>query len=151
MVCQYGNDMFGDKGDRWRTGGLAASWNKYEVGFNVWTNDPTEKRASTEHDSMWGEHTPKHGKTGKGKDKVSIAGIDQKTWKDGYRLSSPLWVGIRTGGGQHRFGVDAAWVQDAFQNGIHRYISKTTAYFQPGAAAPRSWSYTGPYFPFTLY
>jgi hypothetical protein len=66
-------------------------------------------------------------------------------------MSSNLYVGYRHGGMVYCAGVDAPFVQDLFQNGVHRYITKTTPYFMDYGRGSRPYSYIRTYDPYSLY
>ncbi|MBU1010334.1 MAG: hypothetical protein KKD74_09380, partial [Bacteroidetes bacterium] len=56
---------------------------------------------------------------------LTMARIINPPQRGGY---AGMYLGYRNGNRVSRFGIDAAWVQDLFQNGIHRWIVPTPYY-----------------------
>lgn len=129
-------------GDKYRTAAAEIGYGDYSLGFNVYTNDPKIKEYGKDSE-MWGPHTPKKGK---------LAGKDQGSWADGIRLSSSLYIGYRYNGISYRIGIDAPFVQDATQNFVHRYITKSTPYFPSGyGVSPKLYFSSRTFDPFSLW
>ncbi|MBS4057083.1 MAG: hypothetical protein KGZ82_07190 [Bacteroidales bacterium] len=67
------------------------------------------------------------------------------------RIINPRQRGYRNGNRVSRFGIDAAWVQDLFQNGIHRWVVPTP-YYNTNYGSPSAPFLQGGYVnPFSLY
>jgi hypothetical protein len=127
--------FFGDGYDGGRTAAASIGYGDFMLGMNMLTTYGYDKRESRESDSMFGKHVPKHGK--------KVKGIDQGTWQNAHIYNSNLFLGFRNGNIGYRLGVDAPWVQDAFQNFVHRYVTKSTPYFLPRERPTTLYSYFG--------
>ncbi len=84
-------------------------------------------------------HSPIHGKN------------PFDTYSTGSRLFAGMYLGYRNGNRVSRIGIDAPWVQDLFQNGIHRWVVPTP-YFNTNYGSPSAPFLQGGYVnPFSLY
>jgi hypothetical protein len=131
------NDLFADKGDRWRTSAVEVGYKDFVLGTFVYTNAPDKNLdRSKAHSSFWNR--------------------TKDAYADGRVFSSPLYVGYKQGGKVTRIGLNQPWVQDATQNGVHLYLSKASPLFPtPYQGHPDYYSsayrYRGYYNPYSLY
>ncbi|MBI1767427.1 MAG: hypothetical protein HYR67_03520 [Bacteroidetes bacterium] len=142
------NDAFIDKigknlggGDKYRTAAAEIGIGDYSVGFNIYTGIGSNKETGVSS-PIWGPHIPRRG---------AGAGEDQGAWRNGEVMSSNLYFGYRHGGMAYRVGIDAPFVQDFFQNGVHRYITKTTPYFMDYGRQSQPYFFMRTYDPYSLY
>ena len=133
-------------GDKFRTASLEIGLGELSVGMNIYTNDPGD----TENPELDVSYESKlHGinRSGKG------------AYINGRRIHSNLYLGINSGGTVSRIGIDAPWVQDLFQNGIHQsWWAKLipgwhgSPYFPTDYDTPtKLYMKTGLYYPYSLY
>jgi RHS repeat-associated protein len=133
------NDLFADKGDRWRTSAVEIGIKNFVIGTSVYTNAPDEKLKKDE------SYTSKFwNKLGFNSTKDAYA--------DGRVFSSPLYVGVRQGGRVTRIGLNQPWIQDMTQNGVHLYLSKSSPlFYTPYGDYSSAYRYSGYYNPYSLY
>ncbi|MBZ0242162.1 MAG: hypothetical protein K8F24_03005, partial [Bacteroidales bacterium] len=105
------NDAFTGS-DWYRTAAAEVGVGEVSFGFNLFTSEPLlseyKKRPQKGGDSEY--VSPIHGKNPLG------------TYSTGSRVYAGMYFGYRNGNRVSRFGIDAPWVQDLFQNGIHRWV-----------------------------
>ncbi len=144
------NDFFsGAGGDRWRTGAMEVTVNKFSVGFTVYTNDPLNEYG--ENDYNYIEKSEIYGHNNRklrfGRDKA------KGTWNRGMTYESPVWFGYNNGFGVSRIGYSHPYVQDSFQNGIHKFVPPGSQNFynkySPGIK--HGYHYSGFNNPYSLY
>ncbi len=125
-------------GDKYRTAAAEIGYGELSVGMNLYTTPPP----SAEQQKMRGENT----------EFKSMWGANKRmTYSTGERVYAGLYFRINAGMTVSRIGVDAAWVQDFFQNGIHKYISGSP-YFDTRNGPPTNWYLRyGIYSSFSLY
>ena len=85
-------------------------------GFNLFTTEPPLEEYQRKPKQLGGDSefkSPIHGKN------------PLRTYSTGSRVYAGMYLGYRNGNRVSRFGIDAAWVQDLFQNGIHRWVVHT--------------------------
>jgi hypothetical protein len=119
------NDL--PRSDKGRTAASELGYGKYSIGFNVYTsegNDITTTKGKAWESPIWGYSS-------------------NGSYDRGDVYSSALYFGYRTRGIAYRTGIDAPFVQDFFQNGVHRHISGSP-YFQKGNYL-RVYGYRGTY------
>lgn len=100
-------------GDKYRTAAAEIGLGDYSFGFNLYTTEPP-----------YDEY----------KDRSKIKDFDYEspiwrkneygTYSSGERVFAGMYFGIQRGNHVQRIGVDAPFVQDLFQNGIHRHVIK---------------------------
>jgi hypothetical protein len=144
------NDFFSGVGqDRWRTGAMEITVDKFSVGFTVYTNDPKNEYGEddfnyTEKSAIYGSNSTKlrYGRT-------NYKGV----WTNGKTYDSPLWFGFNNGYGISRVGFSHEYVQDVFQNGIHKYVPQGSQHFynKYDAGIRHGYNYSGFYNPYSLY
>jgi hypothetical protein len=99
-------------GDKFRTAAIEFGVGDYSLGANIYTTAPkdTEYGANPSrgtddaYRSMWGENP-------------------YSTYSEGDRVYAGLYAGYNNGFSVSRTGVDAAFVQDFAQNGVHKWLS----------------------------
>jgi len=134
------NDAFTGS-DWYRTAAAEIGIGEMSFGFNLFTTEPPlEEYISKPHKGGDSEYiSPIHGKNPLG------------TYKTGSRVFAGMYLGYRNGNRVSRFGIDNAWVQDLFQNGIHRWVVPTP-YFNTNYGSPSAPFLQGGYVnPFSLY
>ncbi len=111
------NDAF-LTGDEKRTAAAEVAFGPYSVGFNLWTASPPQ------HEYEYREKDPQ--KTTLNQEWLSpIHGKNLNfTYSSGSRVYAGLYLGYNNGFMISRSGIEAPWVQDLFQNGIHRWVVK---------------------------
>jgi len=111
-------------------------------GFNLFTTEPPLEEYQRKPKQLGGDSefkSPIHGKN------------PLRTYSTGSRVYAGMYLGYRNGNRVSRFGIDAAWVQDLFQNGIHRWVVRTP-YFNTNYGSPSAPFLQGGYAnPFSLY
>ncbi len=127
--------------DKFRTAAAEIGIGDFSYGFNLFTTTPPESEYNlrpqigndkTYTSFIWGRN-PRH------------------TYSSGSRVYAGMYIGYRNGNNISRMGIDAPWVQDFFQNGIHRHVVKTP-YFNTNYGPPtRFFGQSGHYFPYSLY
>ena len=134
------NDAF--RGSDWyRTAAAEIGIGEVSFGFNLFTTEPPlEEYDSKPHKGGNSEYiSPIHGKNPLG------------TYSTGSRVYAGMYLGYRNGNRVSRAGIDAPWVQDLFQNGIHRWVVPTP-YFNTNYGSPSVPFLQGGYVnPFSLY
>jgi len=137
------NDAFlgGDKG---RTAAGEIGIGDYTFGTNIYTTAPPD----SEYNSEDNQSVSTIDRTFKSK----IWGANKNgTYSSGSRVYSGLYIGKRNGIFEQRWGIDGAFVQDFFQNGIHRHIVKGP-YFNTNFGPPtRSFYQLRTNIPWSLY
>jgi hypothetical protein len=143
MENDFAANFFKGSGDKWRTGGFELSVNKFSVGFSIYTNqqingiDEVDEKGIS---SIWGENRP---------DKDGNKG----SWKNGIVYDSPIWIGYNYGYGISRIGFSNKYVQDATQNGIHKWIpfGRQNYYNNYSTGINHFYGYSSYYNPYSLY
>jgi RHS repeat-associated protein len=135
------NDAF--RGSDWyRTAAAEIGIGEVSFGFNLFTTEPPLEEYKRKPKQLGGDSeyiSPIHGKNPLG------------TYSSGSRVYAGMYLGYRNGNRVSRFGIDAAWVQDLFQNGIHRWVVPTP-YFNTNSGSPSAPFLQGGYVnPFSLY
>jgi RHS repeat-associated protein len=136
---RWENDFFAHSGDKWRTNAMEFGYKKFVIGTNLWTNDPKGEKSAVDNEGrskVWGRNW-----FGKG------------AWEDGITYSSPLYIGLRTGNGVTRIGIDHPLVQEFTQNFIHKFsgVGSQNFYNKYAHENARPYSQSGYYNPFSLY
>jgi len=116
-------------GDKYRTAAAEVSIGEASIGMNLYTTDPPpeeRKKAkglseNSKFQSMW--------------DRVGKNDNNHRTYSAGSRVYAGLYFGYHSGNSVSRIGVDAPWVQDFFQNGIHKYLTGSP-YFDTTLGTP---------------
>lgn len=138
------NDFLAGTGDKWRTGAFEVSVGKFSVGFSIYTNEqtnPPDKFDKTAKSPIWGANNrPRKGET--------LGG-----WINGLVYDAPIWLGYNTGMGISRIGYSHRYVQDFFQNGIHKWIpfGHQNYYLKYVEGINHGYGYNGFYNQFSLY
>jgi RHS repeat-associated protein len=136
---RWENDFFAHSGDKWRTNAMEFSYKKFVIGTNLWTNDPKGEKSAVDNEGrskVWGRNW-----FGKG------------AWEDGITYSSPLYIGLRSGNGVTRIGIDHPLVQEFTQNFIHKFsgVGSQNFYNKYAHENARPYTQSGYYNPFSLY
>ncbi|MDY0370724.1 MAG: polymorphic toxin type 23 domain-containing protein [Bacteroidales bacterium] len=135
------NDAFTGS-DWYRTAAAEIGIGDLSFGFNLVTTEPPLEEYKRKPKQLGGDSeykSPIHGKNPLG------------TYSTGSRVFAGMYLGYRNGNRVSRFGIDAAWVQDLFQNGIHRWVVPTP-YFNTNYGSPSAPFLQGGYVnPFSLY
>ena len=126
--------------DKWRTAAVEGGYGQATVGFNlITTPSPEDEYSDYKVGSDEKYSSPIYGDRSKRKKQ-------KYTYSQGERISAALYLGY----GGSRIGVDAPWVQDVFQNGIHYLFNYP--YFNTTKGAPSSvYLYNGYQYPYSLY
>ncbi|MBK6379296.1 MAG: VCBS repeat-containing protein [Chitinophagaceae bacterium] len=126
-------------GDKFRTAAAEIGIGETSFGFNLYTTAPPDGEHSegiglstANFKSMWGPNS--HG-----------------TYSSGSRVYAGLYFGYQSNNTVSRIGVDAPWVQDFFQNGIHRHFTHGPYFNTNNGPSTRLFLQTLNYFPYTLY
>jgi RHS repeat-associated protein len=135
------NDFLAGTGDKWRTGAFEVSVGKFSVGFTIYTNEQTANSPTVNTPS------PIHGANNRPRTKSF------GTWENGLVYDAPIWFGYNTGMGISRIGYSHKYVQDLFQNGIHKWIpfGHQNYYLKYVEGINHGYGYNGFYNQFTLY
>ncbi|MBL7901699.1 MAG: hypothetical protein JNK73_06865 [Bacteroidia bacterium] len=135
------NDFLAGTGDKWRTGAFEVSVGKFSVGFTIYTNEQKET------DPVVNTPSPIHGANNRPRTK-SLG-----TWENGLVYDAPIWFGYNTGMGVSRIGYSHKYVQDFFQNGIHKWIpfGHQNYYLKYVEGINHGYGYNGFYNQFSLY
>lgn len=135
------NDVYTGS-DMWRTAAAEVGIWDYSFGFNLFTTPPPEE-----------ERDPKHFQGGDKEWKSPIwreNGGEKYTYSGGSRVCAGVYFGLKTRNNYSRVGVDAPWVQDFFQNGLHKLIG--SLYFNTSYGPPTRFFLQGGHFnPNSLY
>ncbi|NDW19300.1 hypothetical protein D0T53_10290 [Dysgonomonas sp. 216] len=99
---RWENDVLARNGDRFRSNATELGYKNYLVGTNVYTTDPVDYENRDYNNNGSNIFNNKNG-----------------TYKDGYQLSSPLYIGKKTKYGMTRVGLNRSEFGDFFQNGFH--------------------------------
>jgi RHS repeat-associated protein len=151
----YGNGKFNFKmtndafvgGDKYRTAAAEIGWENYSFGMNLYTTEPDKKEYKLHQGSDEEYTSPIWGKSGISKK----TGNPFYTYKSGERVFAGMYFGINRNGAVQRLGIDDAFVQDLFQNGIHRNVVRGP-YLNTNLGSPSSiFSQNFNYNPWTLY
>lgn len=144
-----GNFSFRMTNDAWmgsdwyRSAAAEASWEEFSIGFSLFTSQPPKQ-----------EYDDELGKDDSFKSMWDGAGKSWKkgTYSEGERKYARLYLGYNDGFTVSRIGVDAAFVQDFSQNGIHRLPLIRSPYFNTKLGPPPCfyWDLV-PYNPWSLY
>ncbi|MDD2962416.1 MAG: polymorphic toxin type 23 domain-containing protein [Bacteroidales bacterium] len=136
------NDAFVG-GDKARTAAAEIGLGNHTVGFNLFTTAPPVAERQSDYfkggNETW--ESPIWGKNKK----------ERYTYSSGSRLWAGLYLGYRNGNTNSRTGIDAPWVQDLFQNGLHKHIVHSP-YFNSELGPDSRLFFQGGYInPFSLY
>jgi RHS repeat-associated protein len=126
--------------DKFRTAAGEIGVGPVSYGFNLYTTTPPESeyKAKPSMGTDKNYSSPLHGRH------------KYNAYSSGSRVYAGMYLGYRNGNTISRIGVDAPWVQDAFQNGIHRLIG--FPYFNTNNGPPtRLFQQTLQHQPYTLY
>jgi hypothetical protein len=128
--------------DKFRTAAAEIGIGDFSYGFNLFTTAPPISEYTSKPQQL-------------GADKKYRSPIWGKnplyTYSSGSRVYAGMYVGYRNGNNISRMGVDAPWVQDFFQNGIHRHVVPTP-YFNTNYGPPtRLFGQSGYRFAYSLY
>lgn len=139
------NDLWGDKGDRWRTSAAELTIGKWSVGTYLYTNDGKEaSRGGPKNKPMIDESPNCIPPCPVG---IKRSG-EKETWTNGRPYSAPFWVGYRNGNQITRLGFSHEIVHNLTQNMVHKFMStpyymsydefRRGAYFYTGYRNPLS-------------
>jgi hypothetical protein len=124
--------------DKYRTAAAQIGVGNFSTGFNLYTTAPPE----SEHES------------GRGKDESDYKSMwsssKHGTYSSGSRIYAALYLGYRSGNNVSRIGINAYWVQDFFQNGIHKLVGSPFYNTNLGPSSKLFLQSIG-YFPYSLY
>jgi RHS repeat-associated protein len=115
-------------GDKFRTASAEIGIGNYRAGFSLYSNNPAGGGTDASGADEWA--SPIYGCNGGGRG----------CYNTGQRIYSGAYVGYDNGTTVYRAGVNSPSVQDFFQNGIHRGVSRSP-YFKTDYGTPAS-----PYF-----
>jgi hypothetical protein len=125
-------------GDKSRTAAAEIGIGNFSYGMNIYTTAPPQSEyddgigGGNYSSPIWGDN-----KTG--------------SYSSGSRVYAGMYVGMRNGNNVIRAGIDAPWVQDLFQNGVHRHLVPGP-YFDTRLGPPAGLFGQGLYYnPYTLY
>ena len=133
--------------DWYRSAALEVGWEEFSLGFSLYTTQPpiqeykALKGGDNTYRSMWDGFLRKEPKAhGPG------------TYSSGERKYAAVYLGYSDGYTVSRLGISSAIFQDAFQNGIHRFITPNSPYFNSNLGTPTGlyWRVL-PYNPWSLY
>lgn len=125
-------------GDKYRTAAAEIGIGETSFGFNLYTTQPPtleHKRGfglGENFKSMWG-------------------GNKNGTYSTGSRVYAGLYFGYQSNNTISRIGIDAPWVQDFFQNGIHKHLTNGPYFNINYGPSTRLFLQTSNYFPYSLY
>jgi RHS repeat-associated protein len=127
--------------DWYRTAAAEIGYGEMSVGFNLFT---TEAPLS--------EYYKKPQKGGDSEYLSPIHGMNPLgTYSTGSRVYAGMYFGYRSGNRVSRIGIDAPWVQDLLQNGIHRWVVPTPYFNTNYGSPPGPFTQGGYQYPFSLY
>ena len=127
------NDYPISPGDKYRTAAGELEYKGFSFGFNLYSNKPDGTKIDYDYQSkMWGANK-------------------KGAYATGERISSALYLGYHYEGVSYRAGIDAPFVQDATQNFIHRYLSKSPYFKTDYGSPPRPYFFLRTFDPFSLY
>ncbi len=135
------NDFLAGTGDKWRTGAFEVSVGKFSVGFSIYTNEQAANSPTVNTPS------PIHGANNRPRTETF------GTWANGLVYDAPIWFGYNTGMGVSRIGYSHRYVQDFFQNGIHKWIpfGHQNYYLKYVDGINHGYGYNGYYNQYSLY
>ncbi|WP_299278908.1 RHS repeat-associated core domain-containing protein [uncultured Psychroserpens sp.] len=123
------NDAF-LSGDEYRTAAAEVGIGNYSFGFNLYTSEPPSNEYNGEYTIDGKDDT---------RDKTYESPIWGKnkhyTYSSGSRIFAGMYFGYRDKDKTYRLGFNGAFVQDLFQNGIHRHVI-TGPYFNTNYGSP---------------
>ncbi len=130
------NDAFIPKkfggGDRWQTAAFELSIGQASIGMSLYTTEPPKDEYRSGQGSNMDYESPTHGRN-----RWFLSRRDKGTYFSGDRVYAGLYFGLKSGQSVSRIGVDAPWVQDVFQNFVHKYIT-LGPYFNTNYGSPTS-------------
>jgi len=132
------NDAFLSPGDKYRTAALEVGVREVSFGMNIYTTKPNE-RVEEGHGGDENYKSPIHGSNKHG------------TYTEGKRIYAGLYFGYNDGVTISRAGIDAPFVQDFFQNGVHRWVVRAPYLNTTFGPSPRFFGQYIPANPWTLY
>lgn len=95
----------------------------YSFGFNLYTTAPPENEYNSKYPNRRGGDekytSPIWGDSGVSR---KNGGKPFYTYSSGERVFAGMYLGVKSGNQVTRLGYDGAFVQDLFQNGIHKHI-----------------------------
>lgn len=101
---RWENDVLAQSGDKFRSNATEIGWGDYFIGTNVYTTNPIDYDNKTKP---------------KGYNGSRIFNNRNGTYNEGFQLSSPLYVGMKTKNGIRRIGYNHPVFGDLSQNGFH--------------------------------
>jgi RHS repeat-associated protein len=139
------NDLWGDKGDRWRTSAAELTIGKFSVGTYLYTNwgeDASGGKMVENSDEIENCIPPRPvGRKKNGK---------MQTWTNGRPYSAPFWVGYRNGNQITRLGFSSEIVHNLTQNMVHKFMD-TPYYMMYDEFRRGGYFYTGYRNPLSLW
>lgn len=139
---RWENDLMGDKNDRWRSNATEVGYKNYFIGTNVFTNNPKDEEGYN------GKGDIRFGEENNGSE---LFNNNYGTYKNGEKLSSPAYFGIKTNRGVSRVGINAPIIGDFIQNGFHHLPFVKSPNFNPGSYGTSGYYESGSYFPGIMY
>jgi hypothetical protein len=135
------NDLWGDKGDRYRTNAAELTIGKWSVGTYLYTNDGREASGGELDPSdncipPWPVGMKKNG--------------ELQTHTNGRPYSAPLWIGYRNGNQITRVGFSHKIVHNLTQNMVHKFMD-TPYYMSYDEFRGGGYFYTGYRNPLSLW
>lgn len=139
VTLSHENDILGDRGDRYRTGGSTISYRinaseSVSLNFNVFTGDPGMSERPTD------EYIVQRN----GKIKEYYTGFDANEYRNGL-----LSFGYRNGNRGFNVGIDSEAIRAGFQNGLHNLLNNP--HFIRKAIPTRPYYQNGIFSQFSLY
>lgn len=121
VSARVSNDLFGFEGkDQWRSSAVEIGYKNLTIGTYVTTNN--------------GKEESREKKVNEGR---------SKKWIMGDVYSAPIWIGVKSGNHIQRFGYSFKGVQQATQNIIHRFLTKTPYFSNYGHLSKGVYIYSG--------
>ncbi|XLS30521.1 FG-GAP-like repeat-containing protein [Flavobacteriaceae bacterium M23B6Z8] len=147
------NDAF-LSGDKFRTAAAEIGFGDYSFGFNLFTTAPPPEE---HHSQVGGDKDYKSPIYGE--NLTNEAGENIATYSEGERVFAGMYIGVRRGNHVQRLGIDMAFVQDLFQNGLHQmkvpiinWVPIGSPYFNTNkGSGPSIFHQNYTYNPWTLY
>jgi hypothetical protein len=135
------NDLWGDKGDRWRTSAAELTIGKWSAGTYLYTNDggKASNYQIDQSDNCIPPAPVGMKKSGK-----------LQTHTNGRPYSAPFWVGYRNGNQVTRMGFSHRTVHNLTQNMVHKYMN-TPYYMSYDEFRGGGYFYTGYRNPLSLW
>jgi hypothetical protein len=140
------NDLWGDKGDRWRTSAAELTIGKWSIGTYLYTNDGREESGDMQDRS---ENCVPPKFLGIFNSRNKNEGLS--TWANGRPYSAPLWVGYRNGNQITRIGISREWIHNNTQNFVHQRFGKANYYMSYDEFRRSTYFYTGYRNPLSLW